>query len=187
MTATCRPITQARRGRWLEMAINASGEIYKRRRMGCLLWHREQWVHTQVGGERRHVRVKGPVDFTGVYGGVGVAFDAKVTRDTRLRFEHVEAHQFELIETYTACTGIGFLLVSFERPDLGRSFACTGLWFKQTLARLDGRRSVPFDAFEAAAEHANSQCTEVVHGAGGVPLAWGPAALKLHLAANGQG
>lgn len=187
MTATCRPASQARRGRWLEMAINASGEIYRRRRMGYLLWHREQWVHTQVGGERRHVRVKGPVDFTGVFGGVAVAFDAKVTRDTRLRFEKVEPHQFELIEEYTSCTGIGFILVSFERPDLGRSFACSGLWFKQTLARLDGRSSVPFDAFEAAAAHGNSQCTEVIHGAGGVPLAWGPAALKLHLAANGQG
>lgn len=179
------PVGHARRGRWLETAIAASGDIYARRRVGYLLWHRVQWAHTEINGVRKHVRIPSPVDFTGVFGGVAIAFDAKVTNRLHFPTGNVKPHQLDMIDWFTACTGIGFLLISFERPDLGRTYACTGLWYRQTLAKLGHRQSIPFSSFAESALVADSQCVEVVHGANGLPINFGPAALKLQLAANG--
>jgi recombination protein U len=123
------------------------------------------------------------VDFIGVYNNLAVAFDAKVTNLASLRVENVKPHQLDMLQAFTACTGVGFLLVCFERPDLAKTFICTATWFTRMIAK-SRRRSVPFDAFEHAASHAGTECCEVFHGEQGVPVNFGPAAWKLRLAIN---
>lgn len=185
MTACRVPQGHARRGKWLEQAVAATGEIYLARRVGYLIPHEVVWRHVEIDGQRRHVRVPSPVDFGGVFRSVALAFDAKVANGTNLRAAHVPEHQLDMLERFTQGTGIGFLLVSFERPDIGMTFACTAAWYRAQLASRPGRASVSHDVFERAARLGRGHCALVNHGEDSVPVNFGPAAVQLFAAVHG--
>lgn len=61
------------------------------------------------------VNKKAAVDFLGAYRSRPIAFDAKETRNPRIRFDRVEPHQQEFLDRWSHSTvgGISFVLVNF--------------------------------------------------------------------------
>lgn len=98
----------------------------------------------------------------------------------------MKEHQLDMLASFTDCTGVGFLLVCFERPDLAKTFACTARWFQDQLDGTAHRCSIPFDTFEHAAGVAGKECCQVFHGENGVPVNFGHAAWRLRVAISGQ-
>jgi len=99
--------------------------------------------------------------------------------------ENVKPHQLDEIERFANCTGLGFLLVCFERLDLGKTFAVSARWFRETQTALLPRRSIPFSAFEVGAADPGAECIEAFHGEQSVPINFGPAAFRLATIRNG--
>lgn len=174
----------SRRGRWLEAAVLSTSAMYQLRRIGKVVQQPVEWRDKVVDGRAIKIRVESSVDFIGVFDSVPIAFDAKVTNEASLPMKNVKDHQLEMLESFSECTGVGFLLVCFERADLGKTFACTARWYRQTLAKMSYRQSIPIDAFEHAAADASKECCEVFHGEQGVPVNFGPSARKLRAASN---
>lgn len=60
------------------------------------------------------VEEKAAVDFLGSYRGRSLAYDAKHTKDKRIRWDRVEPHQAEFLDDWVKDGGIGFVLVGYD-------------------------------------------------------------------------
>ena len=166
----------ANRGKWLESAVIASDLIYRGRGIGYV---EKLATPTRQLGPERFIRTRGTVDFMGHFLGLPLAFDAKATRQASLPHSNVKPHQVEAIDNFSKGGGLGFLLVCFERDDIGCTYAVTPQWYEQAKLDLWPRVSIPSHHFKTASVDNNQEVVEVLHGDNGVPVGFGPASKKL--------
>lgn len=146
-------ISQAHRGRSLELAIETANAAYRARGLAVV---QRIAVPTKALPDRRGgirvIREKSTVDFVGVTapGGRMVAFDAKQNRTaTRFDLDRRWGHEVEFIRAVTGAGGIGFLLV--EQVTQCRCYIVPGpqlveLWDE---AQGGGRKSIPLGLLES--------------------------------------
>ncbi len=104
----------ASRGIHLEKTVMSVNALY--RQLGIALVEKvpTEWlpIRDRTG---RIVSAKvsrlAPVDFVGVYRGRGIAFDAKSTKEARMRWDRIEDHQAGWLADWTRAGGLGFVLV----------------------------------------------------------------------------
>jgi len=111
----------ANRGKVLEDIINITNISYLRHRAAVINKIPTEWI--PIRGENgkiisAKVDKKSTVDYTGRYGRTPIAFDAKESHESRMRWDRVEPHQESFLDDWTRDgNGIGFILASFSERD----------------------------------------------------------------------
>lgn len=95
---------------------------------------------------------KSTVDYTGLYRGVNIAFDAKETKQKSFPLKNLHEHQFEYMKNVRRHGGFSFLICRFKNMD--------DKWFLVPLEiveiywnnQKEGRKSIPFKSMNAEYE-----------------------------------
>jgi recombination protein U len=88
---------------------------------------------------------KSTVDYTGVYRGKFIAFDAKQTSvDTRFDLSNVKAHQYSYLEGVHKQKGISFLIIRFSNLDENYYLPFEILDEYWRAMEQGGRKSIPY-------------------------------------------
>ncbi len=110
-------LTYANRGQALEELIKLQNNKYARQGIAVITKIPTEWIpirnHTGKIVTAK-VENKAAVDFLGTYEGVPIAFDAKQTKEKRISWKRLEPHQWEFLQKWEECGGIGFVLVSWN-------------------------------------------------------------------------
>jgi len=140
----------ANRGQDLEDMIQTSNEIYLRQGKALV-----QKIPTPVkvlntnsktGKITGFYEKKSTVDYTGVYQGCSLAFDAKETSvETRFDLNNVGDHQYTYLASHTTNGGISFLIVWFKEQDemYYLSFELLDQYWQNQFN--GGRKSIPYE------------------------------------------
>jgi len=88
------------------------------------------------------------VDFSGVYKGRSIAFDAKEISKASFPLENLSDHQYELLKSWHENSAISFLLVSFSRYNKIYLLPFEVLQTSWEIAKNGGRKSIPYKTFE---------------------------------------
>lgn len=106
----------ANRGKHLEDVLIIMNTRY--RLQGRAVIHKvpTPWVPIRCSGKIVNAKVeeKAAVDFLGSYRGRAIAYDAKHTKDKRIRWDRVEPHQERFLSDWDKAGGIAFVLVGYD-------------------------------------------------------------------------
>lgn len=114
-------ISHANRGRGLEELLELINNIYRQKCIAMIHKVPTAWIPIR---DRRgkiataKVEKKASVDFLGVYEGRGLAFDAKHTTGSRIRWDRLEIHQMDFLDMWQEAGGLSFVLVGFGLEQL---------------------------------------------------------------------
>lgn len=101
-------------------------------------------AYEQGGVVRGRLEGIGPVDYTGLVAGRGVAFDAKSTTAETWRLDALEVHQAAFLDQWAAQGGFGFVLLWLRGPVwLLPWTTLRPLWISHRAGRIAGTRAAP--------------------------------------------
>ena len=104
------------------------------------------------------------VDYSGVWDGRPVVFDAKETSSqTSFPLENISGHQYELLKSWRQKGAWAFLLVSFTKHDEIYLLPVGLLERYWEDARNGGRKSIPYNDFVMECELIQSEKGYVLH------------------------
>ena len=109
--------THANRGMGLETLIEYANAQYAAKGIALIQKVSTPWKVVRRGKQivSAFPEKKSTVDFTGVYRGVGIAFDAKETDlKTRFPYSNVEDHQIEFMKKWDINGGYAFFIIEFK-------------------------------------------------------------------------
>lgn len=146
--------TYANRGRPLEDLIIFTNEMYERKGLAVVHKVPTEWLPIRgANGQIVSAKVekKAAVDFLGVTRGGAIAFDAKHTKEDRINWKALEAHQAEFLGNWQKNGGFSFIIVSRRMRDFwlipyhvwgspGKSVALDELWPE---FKIDSRKGWP--------------------------------------------
>lgn len=108
----------ANRGQTLEHLIKFANERYARKGIAVITKQATEFIPLRDrSGKIANVKVehKATVDFLGRYKHYPIAIEAKNTNEQSIRFDRIELHQADFMDSFTACPGtIGMVVVSFD-------------------------------------------------------------------------
>lgn len=111
------PKTHANRGRDLEELITYANARYRKQKTAVIDKVPTEWIPLRGKGGKivgAKVTRKSIVDFTGHFQGTPIAFDAKHTQESFIRWDELQPHQAEFLSDWDLTGGIAFVLVSFH-------------------------------------------------------------------------
>lgn len=104
------------------------------------------------------------VDYSGIWNGKAVVFDAKETSSkTSFPLNNISEHQFQLLKSWREKGARAFLIVSFSKLDevyLLTAHMLEGYWIA---AEKGGRKSIPYKDFVMECELIKSDAGYVLH------------------------
>ncbi|GIM45941.1 Holliday junction resolvase RecU [Collibacillus ludicampi] len=146
-------MTHANRGMGFEALINMTNDIYNRRGLALITKRPTPMKvisHTKVRGH--HIAVfekQSTVDYTGVYRGRAIEFEAKSTHSlTAWPIKDIHEHQVEHLRKVDQHGGIAFVLVEFVKQHAVYLLTVKHLLYAWTAAQTGGRKSIPLDEFD---------------------------------------
>lgn len=89
------------------------------------------------------------VDYSGVYNGRAIIFDAKQTNETSFPLKNISLHQYELLKSWHEKGAGAFLLVYFSKEDKYFVFQFEDLQLAWERAKIGGRKSISYKEFLA--------------------------------------
>lgn len=123
----------ASRGVDLEKQIMLVNALYRRHGIALIEKVPTEWLPIRDShGRVVSAKVTRPaaVDFLGVYRGLAIAFDAKGTKEARVRWDRVEEHQAGWLKDWARVGGLGFVLVAFIGAGVGEQWwLCPWEWW----------------------------------------------------------
>lgn len=172
-TATHVPVSHANRGAWLEKAVIASAEIYRRDGTACV-----QKIPTPAirGRNGEFIRTRSTVDFMGVVRSIPVAFDAKVTMQSHYEYDKRYQHQLDFLLSFEESGGVGALLIAFDSQGMfthPAPFLVGARWFRFATEKT---RRVSLSLLQAKADMGQDVVRIV---AGRAPIHFAPAVVQL--------
>lgn len=144
-----------RQGNAFEDALDDLHELYARRGEAVVV--RSPAPFRVTGHDGRGFRGvfegAGPVDYTGLVAGRGVAFDAKSTSSSTWALDHLPAHQAEFLDAWAAQGGFGFVLLWLGGVVWVVPWSVLrSLWVAHAEGRAKGVRAAPGTASLSAAQ-----------------------------------
>lgn len=139
-------INYANRGRSFEEFIRFANSRYSNHGIAEIVKQPTEFIPLRnragkVTGAK--VENKATVDFIGRYKHYPIAIEAKHTKEDSIRFDRIEQHQEDFMNSFTAAGGtVGIILLSF---DMCRFFAVPWTFWKQALyhrVHMKDRKSV---------------------------------------------
>jgi recombination protein U len=143
----------ANRGMGFEALINLTNEIYNRRGL-AVITKRPTPMKVLGPAKARNQLVAvfekpSTVDYTGVYRGRAIEFEAKSTQlKTAWPLKDIHEHQVDHLRKVDRHGGIAFVLVVFEKQNTVYLLPFQHLWNAWVQAQAGGRKSIPFDEFD---------------------------------------
>lgn len=145
--------SHANRGKKLEMMLDMTHKQYIADRFADVRKVPEPLKAKKVRGVDVDAKLAKAewVDYSGVYKGKSVAFDAKESTKERWDLRNLTASQYEFLESWNACGSVTFLIVAFWLPNKNEPEIYV-LMFKQLQAFWLGRengesKSIPLKFF----------------------------------------
>lgn len=142
------------RGSGLEDMINFTNDMYRKKGLALFQKIPTPITPVQVCKEKGTITLayfekQSTVDYIGVVQGLPVCFDAKETGLKSLPIQNIHPHQIQFMDDFQKQGGISFLLVYFTfcREFYFLPHEVLKKYWEQSLQ--GGRKSIPYDAFEA--------------------------------------
>ena len=143
--------THANRGKFLENVIDMANNKYRNagvadiRKVPTPIKILKQTGNKITG----HTEKPTWVDYSGIYEGKAIIFDAKQTAETAFPLSKLSQHQYDLLKSWHQKGARAFLLVYFSQHD--KYFI---LWFEDLQlawerAQMGGRKSIAYKEFQA--------------------------------------
>lgn len=152
--------SHANRGAVLEQIIDMTNNQYRNKGVADI---RKIPTPVQITSNNRG-RVTGFtqkgewVDYSGVYDGRAIIFDAKQTNErTSFPLKNISSHQYELLKSWHQKGARSFLLVSFSKLDEVYLLPFKVLEMHWEDALEGGRKSIPIGAFQSMCEPVKSR------------------------------
>lgn len=158
--------SHANRGAVLERLIDMTNKQYRNKGIADI---RKIPTPVQITGNNRG-RVTGYVtkgewvDYSGIYNGRAILFDAKeTTTRTSFPLDNVPGHQYELLKSWHEKGAQSFLIVSFRKLDEIYHLPFKLLETYWEGAKNGGRKSIPYDEFVTKCDLIQSEKGYVLH------------------------
>ncbi|MEK4628090.1 Holliday junction resolvase RecU [Solibacillus sp. FSL R7-0682] len=103
------------------------------------------------------------VDYSGVYDGRAIIFDAKQTSKTAFPLDNISLHQYDLLKSWSEKGAVTFLLVRFSKYDKYYHLPFRTLKWAWERAITGGRNSIAFAEFETMAAEVKSKDGYTLH------------------------
>ena len=146
----------ANRGMSFESAINATNDYYLSR--GLAVIHKKptpvQIVKVDYPKRSRakiveaYFRQASTTDYSGVYKGYYIDFEAKCCHSTSFSFGHIYEHQIYHLDTVEQMGGISFLIIEFPLKNEVYILPSSLLKEKYLLSLQGGRKSISYEEFK---------------------------------------
>ncbi|GIM48431.1 Holliday junction resolvase RecU [Collibacillus ludicampi] len=146
-------MSHGNQGMGFEALINLTNDIYNRRGLAIIT---KRPTPMKVLGpakiKNQHVAVfekPSTVDYTGVYRGRAIEFEAKSTHSlTSWPLKDIHEHQVDHLRKVDQHGGIAFVLVEFVKQHAVYLLTVKHLLYAWTAAQTGGRKSIPIDEFD---------------------------------------
>lgn len=141
------------RGGTLEELINLTNDAYRAKGLAVVQKVPTPITPVRLDSESRTITLayfdqKSTVDYIGAAQGIPICFDAKETGRMSLPIQNIHEHQIRFMEEFERQRGVAFLLVHFTRTNEFFFLPLPSLKPFWDGSRADGRKSVPYDAFD---------------------------------------
>ena len=103
------------------------------------------------------------VDYSGVYNGRAIIFDAKQTSEMSFPLKNISHHQYELLKSWSEKGAVAFLIVYFSSKDKYYYLPFTLLNYAWKRAENGGRKSIAYSEFEECATEVKSKGGYTLH------------------------
>lgn len=103
------------------------------------------------------------VDYSGIYNGRAIIFDAKQTASTNFPLDNLSDHQYELLKSWAQKGAVAFLVVYFSKFDKYYYLPFATLKWARERANAGGRKSIAYKEFETMAHEVKSKDGYTLH------------------------
>lgn len=103
------------------------------------------------------------VDYSGVYQGTSIIFDAKETSKTSFPMDNLSEHQYRLLESWAEKGAIAFLIVYFSKFDKYYFLPFSVLQWAYNRAATGERKSIAHEEFETMGQEITSKDGYTLH------------------------
>ncbi len=141
------------RGSLLEELINRTNESYISKGLCIVQKIPTPITPIEIDNNKRlitkaYFESKSTVDYIGAVQGIPICFDAKESSHPRLPIQNIHSHQIEFMDNFEKQKGVSFLIVYFSKFNeyYYLPFRQLKKWWDKS--QHDGRKSIPYSAFE---------------------------------------
>ncbi len=150
------------RGSVLEELINRTNEAYISKGLCIVQKIPTPITPIEIDNSKRlitkaYFEGKSTVDYIGAVQGIPICFDAKESSHERLPIQNIHSHQIDFMENFEKQKGVAFLIVYFSKFNeyYYLPFRVLKKWWDD--AQNNGRKSIPYNAFNKSYLIGNKQ------------------------------
>ena len=143
--------THANRGKFLENLIDMANDNYLLKDIADIRKVPTPFkpLNTKAGKVTGHFEKPTWVDYSGIYEGKAIIFDAKQTAETAFPLSKLSQHQYNLLKSWHQKGARAFLLVYFSQHDKYFILLFDDLELAWERAEMGGRKSIAYKEFQA--------------------------------------
>ena len=143
-------VVYANRGKKLESIIDATNKQYMIDGVADVrkIPTPVKIISNKAGRVSGHVEKGTWVDYSGVYNGKAIIFDAKQTSGKSLPLANIHRQQYELLKSWNQKGAVAFLLVHFTEIDTYYYLGFETLRWAYERSESNGRKSISLKEFE---------------------------------------
>lgn len=155
----------ANRGAFLERIIDMANNKYRNAGVADIRKVPTPFKPLNTKGNRVTGHFEKPtwVDYSGIYNGHAIIFDAKQTSKTNFPLDNISLHQYELLKSWHEKGARAFLLVYFSKNDKYFILPFETLKWAWERAEKGGRKSIAYQEFETIAQEVKSKEGYTLH------------------------
>lgn len=143
----------ANRGAFLERVIDMANNKYRNAGVADIRKIPTPFkpLNTKGGKVTGHFEKPTWVDYSGIYNGRAIIFDAKQTASTNFPLDNLSDHQYELLKSWSEKGARAFLIVYFSKYYKYFILPFATLRWARERANSGGRKSIAYKEFEEMA------------------------------------
>lgn len=157
--------SHANRGAFLEHIIDMANNKYRNAGIADIRKVPTPFKPLKTTGNKVTGHFEKPtwVDYSGVYNGKAIIFDAKQTALKNFPLDNLSYHQYDLLESWSLKGAVAFLVVYFSKYDKYYYLPFATLKCAHERANAGGRKSIAYKEFETMAQEVKSKDGYTLH------------------------
>lgn len=157
--------SHANRGAFLENIIDMANNKYRNAGVADIRKVPTPFKPLKTTGNRVTGHFEKPtwVDYSGIYNGKSIIFDAKQTVLTNFPLDNLSDHQYSLLESWSQKGAVAFLVVYFSKYHKYYYLPFATLKWAYERANAGGRKSIAHKEFETMAAEVKSKDGYTLH------------------------
>ncbi|HEY4622896.1 MAG TPA: Holliday junction resolvase RecU [Solibacillus sp.] len=157
--------SHANRGAFLERVIDMANNKYRNAGVADIRKIPTPFkpLNTKGGKVTGHFEKPTWVDYSGIYNGDAIIFDAKQTALTNFPLDNLSDHQYNLLDSWSQKGAVAFLIVYFSKYDKYYYLPFATLKWAKERADSGGRKSIAYKEFETMAQEVKSKDGYTLH------------------------